>query len=374
MNRKIIGITVGTTMKPDAMADKMKLVKSVNGTKPDKNGNVEVDVAFGKSAYDLAVENGFEGSESEWLESLKGEPGKDGEPGKTPVKGVDYFDGQPGQPGSDGKPGADGADGFSPSAKVAQTSSGATITITDKSGTTTATVANGKDGKDGSDGYTPVKGVDYFDGQPGKDGADGSPGKDGSNGKDGISPTVAVSKSGAVTTVTITDKDGAKTATIYDGVDGDNGEPGINWCGEWDSLTAYKAGDAVIYKGSAYIANDEAEDGAPNGIEPDNDLFGIWDLLAQKGSDGSPGAAGTSVTVKSVSESTADGGSNVVTFSDGKTVTIKNGSKGSTGSPGANGADGKTPVKGTDYFTSADKAEMVSAVIAALPVYTGEVV
>jgi hypothetical protein len=32
-------------------------------------------VAYGKSAYDLAVAEGFEGSLSEWLASLKGEPG-----------------------------------------------------------------------------------------------------------------------------------------------------------------------------------------------------------------------------------------------------------------------------------------------------------
>ena len=38
---------------------------------------------------------------------------------------------------------------------------------------------DGVDGKDGKDGYTPVKGVDYFDGQPGKDGQDGAPGADG---------------------------------------------------------------------------------------------------------------------------------------------------------------------------------------------------
>lgn len=44
------------------------------------------------------------------------------------------------------------------------------------------------------------------------------------------------------------------------------------------------------------------------------------------------------------------------------------------GKDGVNGTDGYTPVKGTDYFTDADKAEMVSAVIAALPVYNGEVV
>lgn len=33
----------------------------------------------GKSAYDIAVENGFTGTEEDWLESLKGEPGEKGE-------------------------------------------------------------------------------------------------------------------------------------------------------------------------------------------------------------------------------------------------------------------------------------------------------
>ena len=45
---------------------------------------------------------------------------------------------------------------------------------------------------------------------------------------------------------------------------------------------------------------------------------------------------------------------------------------GTPGKDGTNGKDGYTPVKGTDYFTEADKAEMVAAVIAALPVYGGE--
>ena len=35
------------------------------------------------------------------------------------------------------------------------------------------------------------------------------------------------------------------------------------------------------------------------------------------------------------------------------------------------GKDGKTPVKGTEYFTDADKAEMVKSVLAALPTWTG---
>lgn len=42
MNRRIIGVTVGTTMGPEAIASKLKPVKSVNGVTPDENGNVEV--------------------------------------------------------------------------------------------------------------------------------------------------------------------------------------------------------------------------------------------------------------------------------------------------------------------------------------------
>lgn len=42
----------------------------------------------GKSAYELALENGFEGTEEEWLESLQG---TDGEDGHSPVRGEDYW-------------------------------------------------------------------------------------------------------------------------------------------------------------------------------------------------------------------------------------------------------------------------------------------
>ena len=43
------------------------------------------------------------------------------------------------------------------------------------------------------------------------------------------------------------------------------------------------------------------------------------------------------------------------------------GDTGPKGDKGDKGADGHTPVKGTDYFTEADKQELVTAVIAALP-------
>ncbi len=116
------------------------------------------------------------------------------------------------------------------------------------------------------------------------------------------------------------------------------------------------------------------------GDKGDTGVQGIQGIQGIKGDTGEKGADGTSVTVASVTESTADGGNNVVTFSDGKTVTIKNGTKGSTGAKGdkgntgatgATGADGYTPVKGTDYWTAADKSEMVDDVLAALPTWTG---
>lgn len=47
------------------------------------------------------------------------------------------------------------------------------------------------------------------------------------------------------------------------------------------------------------------------------------------------------------------------------------GLKGAAGTPGKNGTDGKTPVKGTDYWTAADKAEIVNDTLAALPTWTG---
>ena len=49
------------------------------------------------------------------------------------------------------------------------------------------------------------------------------------------------------------------------------------------------------------------------------------------------------------------------------------GIQGEKGDPGATGADGYTPVKGVDYFTADDKAEMVAGILAQLPSYDGTV-
>ena len=74
----------------------------------------------GRSAYEIAIENGFVGTVAEWLESLKGRDGidgKDGLPGKDGKDGADGLPGKDGTNGKDGKDGRDGKDGVSPDLK-----------------------------------------------------------------------------------------------------------------------------------------------------------------------------------------------------------------------------------------------------------------
>lgn len=213
--------------------------------------------------------------------------------------------------------------------------------------------------------------------------------------------------------------------------DGEKGDPGVtphigtngNWyIGSADTGVKAQGKDGAEGRGIKSIARTSG-----NGAAGTTDTYTITYTDNTTSTltvyNGKNGTNGTSVTVKSVSESTADGGSNVVTFSDGKTLNVKNGSKGSkgdkgdsikgdpgadgvsvssvkqtttssadggsnvvtvtlsngttstftvkNGSKGSTGAAGKTPVKGTDYWTETDKTEIVNEVLAALPTWTG---
>ena len=80
--------------------------------------------ADGKSAYEIAVENGFEGDETAWLKSLKGEKGDAGAQGATGPRGPQGEQGEQGPKGETGPAGADGAPGkdgttFTPSVSAA---------------------------------------------------------------------------------------------------------------------------------------------------------------------------------------------------------------------------------------------------------------
>ena len=126
----------------------------------------------GKSAYEIAVENGFEGTEQEWLESLKGEPGEPGEPGAA---------------GSAGQDGAAGQDGIG--IRNAEINEAGELVITLSNGQVlnlgVVVGEDGQDGEDGKDGQDGEDGKDGQDGEDGKDGQDGEDGKDGQDGEDG---------------------------------------------------------------------------------------------------------------------------------------------------------------------------------------------
>ena len=164
-------------------------------------GSDGVDGIDGDSAYEIAVSNGFVGTEAEWLDSLVGIQGLQG------LAGIDGTDGIQGVAGNDG---ADGLSAYE-------------VAVADGFvGTDTEWLASlvgpeglpGIDGQDGSQGIQGVAGSDGIDGDsayaialtngfvgteaewltsligdqgvPGNDGADGSQGLQGNPGVDGI--------------------------------------------------------------------------------------------------------------------------------------------------------------------------------------------
>ena len=133
-------------------------------------GNPGQDGADGKSAYAIAVEHGYEDSEEKWLLSLKGEKGDTGERGEKGDTGLQGERGEKGETGQQGEQGpmgekgekgdagVAGKDGFSPIANVVKDGSVITITITDKNGTTTVTLTEGA-----AADLTPYAKVTYVD-------------------------------------------------------------------------------------------------------------------------------------------------------------------------------------------------------------------
>lgn len=202
-------------------------------------GKAAVITTLHTDAYLVAVRNGFDGTEEEWLESLKGDTGDKGEPGVgiasvkqtttstadegenivevkltdgasdtfkvrngskgskgdpgyTPQKGIDYFDGKDGKDGAPVTVQSVNESTTDGGSNVVTFSDGQKLTVKNgRKGADGYTPVKGVDYVDGKDGYTPVKGKDYFDGIDGKDGIDGyTPVKgvdyfDGKDGKDG---------------------------------------------------------------------------------------------------------------------------------------------------------------------------------------------
>lgn len=124
--------------------------------------------AEGDSAYEVAVNNGFVGTESQWLASLVGPQGPTGATGATGATGSTGPQGPQGTAGATGSTGATGAQG--PQGPKGDT------------GDTGATGAQGPAGATGSTGATGAQGPQ---GDPGSTGATGATGATGPTGPQG---------------------------------------------------------------------------------------------------------------------------------------------------------------------------------------------
>ena len=188
-----------------------------------------------------------------------------------------------------------------------------------------------------------LKGADGKDGAPGKDGTDG---KDGTN---GITPHIGENGNWYIGNTDI-----GKPSRGEQGVKGDKGDKGA------DGAPGAKGdkGDAFTYSDFtaeqlAALKGEKGDTGpqGPQGKKGDTGPQGLQGIQGVQGPQGERGPAG------------ADGAIG---------PQGPQGAKGDPGSPGKDGIDGHTPVKGTDYWTASDKAEIVDEVTAALPKYGGE--
>ena len=179
--------------------------------------------------------------------------------------------------------------------------------------------------------FVDLSGATGIQGETGSMGPQGPRGEAGENGQDGYSPTIEV-KTNTTTQyiLTITDKNGSYDTPNLKGSGG--GEGGNNGA----TFTPSVSEDGIIS-----WTNDAGLDNP----EPVN-IKGPQGEKGDKGDQGEQGPAG---------QDGAQGPQGI------------QGPKGDTGEQGPAGADGHTPVKGTDYFTDADKTELVNAVLAAIP-------
>ena len=112
------------------------------------------------------------------------------------------------------------------------------------------------------------------------------------------------------------------------------------------------------------------------GDKGDRGEQGIQGLKGETGEKGEKGTDGTSATHRWSGTTlyiTSASGTSSANLKGEKGDPGTNGKDGTNGTNGKDGVDGYTPVKGKDYFTETDKAEIISSVIAALPVYDGSV-
>lgn len=183
-------------------------------------------------------------------------------------------------------------------------------------------------------------------GPAGKDGKDGEDGTPGLPGQDGFSPTVQTEPIEGGTKVTITDATGPKEFEVMDGTNGEDGQPGQDGTPGQDGFSP--TASVTQTAGGAQITI--------------TDKSGTTNATITNGKDGTNGADGQTPNITPGNIETLPAGSDVTASITGQTPNLVL----NLGIPQGQ--------QGAPYtLTDEDKQTIVQAVIAALPVYNGEV-
>lgn len=284
------------------------------------------NIKYYLSAYAIAVKHGYKGSETQWLESLVGPQGEKG----TPFTYADFTPAQlaalTGPQGPQGPQGETGPRG-----------------------------EKGDTGAQGPKGDTGAQGPKGETGPQGERGPTGPQGPQGAKGDTGAGFVVkgyyatASALSAAVTSPVAGDAYGVGAGEpydiyVYDGV-------GKKW----------------VNNGPLQGAKGDTGPQGPRGEKGDPGEKGATGATGPQGPAGPKGADGSNGVTPTIG---SNGNWYLGTTDTGKP---SRGATGSQGPQGNAGPQGPKPVKGTDYWTAADKAAMVQDVLAALPTYDGSV-
>ena len=136
-----------------------------------------------------------------------------------------------------------------------------------------------------------IQGAKGDKGEQGAKGETGATGPQGAKGNDGVSPAVSISKSGTVTTITITDKNGTHTQTVNDGTNGTAGKAGA------DGKTPYFHVKYSNDGGKTFTSNSGEDVGTYIGTctdynQADPTTVGSYTWARIKGETGATGAKG----------------------------------------------------------------------------------
>lgn len=205
------------------------------------------DGADGKSAYQIAVDNGYPGTEQAWLASLKGDKGDTGEPGAAGEKGEPGEKGDTGAAGKDGRDGTDGASAYEIAVQHGYSGS-ETAWLESLNGADGAKGDTGAAGAKGEKGDTGATGAKGEKGDKGDPGATGVAGKDGAAGKSAYQIAVASGFDGTEQAwlASLKGEKGDKGDTGAAGAKGEKGDPGKD--GTDVDLTPYaKKTDLISY-------------------------------------------------------------------------------------------------------------------------------